>query len=121
MSIYIGFVHWTVDDNLISLDDIFLEGTGTVGIAENRNDFSMGVYPNPANDVLNVNYTMQAQAQLLLNIYSVDGQLVRSEDKGTAATGNGTIQTDISDLAPGTYFVQLQTETGVSTKRIVVQ
>lgn len=120
-SIYIAFVHYTIDDNLFSIDDIFLEGTGSVGITDYENTFGMSVYPNPATDVLNINYNMTEPSQLLLNIYSMDGQLVRSEDKGTAQPGQGTMQTDISDLAAGVYFVQLQTENGVTTKKIIVE
>jgi hypothetical protein len=120
-NIYIAIVHWTVDDNLLSIDEIFLEGTGTVGIAEHDGSFPMGVYPNPANDMINVNYHLPAQSQLLLNVYSMDGQLVRSEDKGTAQQGNGSLQMNVSDLAAGIYFVQLQTEHGSTTKRIVVE
>lgn len=120
-SIYIAFVHWTVDDNLISIDDIFLEGTGVVGITEYEGAFPMGVYPNPAKEVINVNYTMQKPSQLMLNIYSMEGKMVSSEDKGTAAVGSGTIQVNVADFAPGIYFVQLQTEYGSTTKKIVVE
>lgn len=120
-SIYIAFVHWTVDDNLLSIDEIFLEGTGTVGITDYENTFNLSVYPNPATDVLNINYNMPSDAQLMLNIFAMDGSLIRSEDKGTAQSGNGSVQTNISDLAAGVYFVQLQTGNGVATKRIVVE
>lgn len=120
-SIYIAIVHYTVDDNLLSIDELFLEGTGTVGITEYNNVFSMGVYPNPATDVLNINYNMPEESNLMLNIFAMDGSLVRSEDRGTVQSGNGRIQTDISGLASGTYFVQLQTESGVTTKKIVIQ
>jgi hypothetical protein len=120
-SIYIAIVHRTVDDNLLSIDELFLEGTGTVGITDYENTFNMGVYPNPATDVLNVNYTLPEESQLVLNIFAMDGSLVRSEDKGTVQQGSGRIQTDISDLAAGVYFVQLQTENGVTTKKIVVE
>lgn len=121
LSVYIGFVHYTTDDNLFSIDDIFLEGTGTVGVPENTGAFPMGVYPNPATDVLNVNYTLPAESEVMLNIYSIDGTLVRSENKGSLATGSGTVTTNVADLAPGVYMVQLQTEAGVATKRIVIQ
>jgi hypothetical protein len=119
-NIYIAIVHWTVDDNLLSIDDIFLEGTGTVGMPEHNAGVTMGVYPNPANDQINVNYSLENSSNLLLNIFAMDGSLVRSEDKGTAQ-GQGTIPVNISDLSAGIYFVQLQTETGSVTKKIVVE
>jgi len=119
--IYIAFVHYVIDDNLISIDDIFLEGTGTVGITEHNGSFPMGVYPNPANDMINVNYTLPSESQLMLNVFSLDGQLVRSEDKGTAQAGSGSLQMNVNDLAAGIYFVQLVTEHGSTTKRIVVE
>lgn len=120
-NIYIAIVHWTVDDNLLSIDEIFLEGTNTVGITECPGSFPMGIYPNPANDMINVNYTLPSQSQLLLNIYSIDGQLVSSEDKGTSQAGSGSIQMNVANLSAGIYFVQLQTEQGSTTQRIVVE
>ena len=120
-SIYIAIVHYTVDDNLLEIDDLFLEGTGSVGIQEYEGAFAMGVYPNPANDVLNVNYNLKEESNLTMNILSVDGALVRTEDRGNAASGNGTFQVNTSDLAPGIYFVQLMTGTGSTTKKIVIE
>jgi len=120
-SIYIAWVHYTIDDNLLSIDNLYLEGTGTVGIAEYPGAFPMGVYPNPATDMLNVNYTLPAESELILNIYSVDGTLVRSENKGVLASGSGTVTTNVTDLAPGMYMVQLQSDAGVATKRIVIE
>lgn len=121
-NIYIAFVHHSTDDNMISVDDIFVEGTDlTASIDPNNNVSSMGFYPNPANDILNVNFTLVNEAPIVLNIYSIDGSLVRSENRGTANSGSGTLQTNISDLAAGVYVVQLQTATGVSSKRIVVE
>lgn len=119
-NIYIAFVHYTIDDNLFSIDDIFVEGTGTTSIAENRGAFPMSAYPNPVNDVLRVNYSLPAQSEVMLNITALDGRVVSSQNLGTQQGAN-TTTVDVSGLSAGVYLVTLQTETGITTRRIVVE
>jgi hypothetical protein len=120
-TIYIAFVHHTIDDNLLSLDDVLVEGTDITGIYETAAGFPMHVFPNPATEAVKVNYTLPAASDVTLNMYSIDGVLVRSEYLGNKSAGSNQAELDVDDLAPGIYLVSVQTQTGVSTKRIVVE
>ena len=120
-NIYIAFVHYCIDDNLLSIDDIFVEGTGTTGIAENRGAFPMSAYPNPASDVLRVNYSLPAVSEVNMTITSLDGRVVRAENLGTQQAGSNTTTVNVADLSAGVYLVTLQTGTGMTTRRIVVE
>lgn len=120
-SIYIAFVHYSIDDNLLSIDDIFVEGTDVTGITEQPGTIPMHVFPNPANEMVRINYTLPQESDVLLNIYSLDGKAVRTEDQGTRQAGSNSATVDVHDLAPGVYLVSVQTETGVTTRRIVVE
>jgi len=71
------------------------------------------VYPNPAVDVLNI------EAPAIINrvrIMNIVGQTVYSN---TAQHSNSRI--NISDFESGVYFVQIETELGTSTQKIVVE
>lgn len=120
-NIYIAFVHWTIDDNLLEIDDIFVQGTGTTGIHENRGAFPMSVFPNPANESVRINYSLPAASDVSLNITSLDGRVVRSENLGAQTSGSNSATVNVSDLSAGVYLVTLQTETGITTRRIVVE
>jgi hypothetical protein len=120
-SIYIAFVHYGIDDNLLSLDDVFVEGTDVTGIHEESAGFPMHVFPNPATEAVKVNYILPAASDVTLNMYSIDGVLVRSEYLGNKPGGSNQAELDIDGLAPGIYLVSVQTQSGVSTKRVVVE
>jgi len=56
-------------------------------------------YPNPAMDILSIPVS-NAKNDLLLQLYSVDGKLVRSE---RFPAGTNLIQLEVSTLSPGIY------------------
>ena len=69
------------------------------------------LYPNPANDVLNI----QTQQDLPVNsieIYNQLGQVV-------LAVTNSVNSIDVADLASGTYFVKVNTEKGSANSKFV--
>ncbi|NOY05330.1 MAG: T9SS type A sorting domain-containing protein [Chlorobi bacterium] len=74
-------------------------------IAARPVDFS--VFPNPANGALEVTYSVDVPSQLRLRLLDVLGRVVKEIDPGTVAPGKHRARFDISDLAPGNYFVAL--------------
>ncbi|MDP2723596.1 MAG: carboxypeptidase regulatory-like domain-containing protein [Bacteroidales bacterium] len=86
---------------------------GIVRVDENQIDNRVKVYPNPTNGTLNVESVSNIKE---LRIYNVYGALV------AATNVNAKQQSmDVSNYTPGTYLVQLHTDTGVITKRVVVR
>jgi hypothetical protein len=77
------------------------------------------VYPNPANNVVNVKYLVNnSEFSGGIQICDVYGKVVRTV---VGANDYSPLQTriDISDLAAGMYFVRVMTEEGVVTKAFV--
>jgi hypothetical protein len=85
----------------------------TVGILENGEQEYVAVYPNPASGYLNIKTNGTLTNVRIMNLI---GQTVYSN---TAQHSNSTI--NISDLESGVYFVQIETELGTSTQKIVVE
>ncbi len=88
--------------------------TGTVGLNDIALENGLSIYPNPATDMLHIEYS-KPSASLQVLVYNNMGQRVYSADmKGTA-----NIQT--SSFASGTYFVQiLDVSTGGKIVKTVV-
>jgi Secretion system C-terminal sorting domain len=80
------------------------------------------VRPNPAgaDDVIYIDLQTTQPMEANVNVYSVTGQLMSSVSKNIAA-GAITFEVNTADLATGIYLVAIQTETGVSTKRLVIR
>jgi hypothetical protein len=76
---------------------------------------NISVYPNPANDIINI----AAQGVSINTIRITD---IRGREMMTMAPAisQSVISIPVSSFAEGVYLVQLQTETGSVTKKIVI-
>ncbi len=96
-----------------SLQTLFDEwwATSTHSIFE-ENKIQVKLFPNPANDVLQVSFEMEGETELELNIIDVTGaSLIQTELK----VSNGFVQkVDIAELSKGMYYLQLKSERGTS-------
>ncbi|TNE78780.1 MAG: PKD domain-containing protein [Bacteroidetes bacterium] len=74
---------------------------------------SMELYPNPANQVLELRFSdaVQGAVSLLNNL----GQVVYSQ----SMSGNAS-RLDIGHLAPGAYVLRIQTEKGIKEEKVLI-
>ena len=77
---------------------------------------SIALYPNPANDVVNVQCTMNNVQLEGIEIIDVYGKVVRTI---VGANNYSPIRINVSGLANGMYFVRVTTDEGVATKTFV--
>ncbi len=88
-----------------------------LGIGDVRNtSLNMRFYPNPASDVIYVEFESENSTSLIegIHMYSVHGNLVFSSSQFI-----DSIQ--LSHLKPGIYFIQVDTINGQITKKISIQ
>jgi hypothetical protein len=74
----------------------------------------VSLYPNPANDVINVQCTMNNVQVTALEVFDVYGKLIN-----TVSVIDNPTRINVSSLASGIYFVRVTTEQGVATKSFV--
>ena len=75
-----------------------------------QNNLEVKLYPNPVNDVLNIETALEIQN---VEIYNIQGQKVLSSNQK---------QINISDLASGMYMVRIQDiDNNSATKKIVIK
>ena len=105
------------DDDLLSdwSDTIMATAQGYGGIDDYLLS-SINLYPNPANDVVNVECRMQnAEYEVeAVEVYDVYGKLVN-----TVVVNENPIRINISNLADDMYFVRVTTDAGAVTKTFV--
>ncbi len=76
----------------------------------NQNNLEVSIYPNPANDVLNIEMANQVKS---IEIYNIQGQKVKIANQK---------QINVSELSSGMYMIKIQdTDNAVSTKKFVKQ
>jgi hypothetical protein len=105
-TIYIAFVLRTYDGFKLYLDDIEVRKDDPVGFAEHPT-FTFEVYPNPSNDVINIQVSQDFQR---LELTSPSGIFIRTSEESSM---------NINDLKPGPYFLTIYSNGQSLTKRIV--
>lgn len=117
--IYIAFLHDSNNDNILQLDDILVvdqKTSGTGRTPDITTEFS--VAPNPAVDKTVVQFRLKDPAPTLLEVRNATGQLIHS----TKLAVQNTLQQyelNVQSWPKGVYFVQLQNENGVASRKLV--
>lgn len=74
------------------------------------NTLSADVFPNPATDMINVNYTVENTGDVTVSIVNLQGQLVKRVNYGRNNNGYFTRSIDVSDLNAGAYIINISNE-----------
>lgn len=120
--IFIAFRHRSDDDNLISIDDLLVLGTGSVGIEEVTELEDLMVYPNPvqAGESVTVEYSLNALSNVGIEVYSLTGELLMREHGHSQLAGKHRTTVDLTGLAAGNYLLSLVVKDQNIAKRIAV-
>jgi len=88
-----------------------------IGITENEPSLNFNVSPNPAGKLLNIIFDPSTSPVKDIKLFNIAGTLTKqvSPDKNSLQTC-----IDVSDMAPGTYFLKVFGVKGSSTKKIVI-
>lgn len=93
--------------------------TGELGVNDEEFASNFKTYPNPANNLVNVEFELKAQSEAIVSIVNTVGQTVAVNNLGTVS-GMQTTQMDVSGLDSGMYIVKIKTTNGEQTKRISI-
>lgn len=81
------------------------------------NEERIEIFPNPANDILNVVVETNSENDISISIYNLEGQLEIEEIYNNKKE---IIQIDLSDLPMGMYIVKIRTDNVVVNKKIII-
>lgn len=92
-----------------------------VGIEEVSLTAGVSVYPNPANDFINVAYGLTNNSVVTVDVINVVGARVMTEYIGSQAAGNYTSRLDVSNLSAGVYMLNVTINGTANTVRVTVK
>ncbi len=101
-----------------SIETPFRETEGAATTPARISDIN--VFPNPANEYLNVEYVTTDFAAVQVYVIDVTGKIV-GQQLLNETTGEQRTQLDISQLSSGFYFIQLVSENSMMSKKFVKQ
>ena len=92
----------------------------TISVEANEmNDFNLNVYPNPAQNNANVDFTLENAGEVTFELTDLSGKTVYSTSEKMAA-GNNSIVVPTDALSNGIYTFSFTNGNSVITKKLVV-
>lgn len=90
------------------------------GVASTTNEHTVVVYPNPAENNVHINIEgLTANTNIIVTLYNVNGQIVRSLN---TIWQNSALQMPIGDMNAGVYWISVQDRSGtVLSKQSVIK
>lgn len=97
----------------VKLDDFQItKVTSSVGLKTNTSNDAISIFPNPTSGILNVTAVEVASS---IEVFNVIGEKVYSN---TLVKGNNVV--DLSGLSNGAYFVKMNSNGQITTKKVVL-
>ena len=108
-NVYVAFRNYNTNDIfLMKIDDISV----TPGTGVENHETTTSIYPNPANNVLNITSNENINR---VEVFNMMGQMVGAYEANDVNT-----QINTSNFANGVYTVKINTENGEMTKKFTV-
>ena len=105
-------MHW--------MDSIINYSYKTLGIETiRRPSVTLNVFPNPTQDQIKIICQLQAATDLKIEIINLMGRQMELVTQQRQQAGEFITEWDIAHYPAGIYFVRMQTETGVYTRKII--
>jgi hypothetical protein len=111
----VAFVQNTTTKEVLQADI----ATISVGMDELAGDMAMGLYPNPTNGQVTVNFEMPEHGSANFQVFNMQGELVHSASVN-AAPGVQRANLDLQGLADGLYHVDLVVGEARSSRKVLL-
>jgi hypothetical protein len=102
-------------------DTVFIRILFPVGVVTNASAaFDVNILPNPTSGVFNLVVSGSAGKDLKVIISNIDGNTVYT-DQGTSLTKDYSRSINLTTLPKGVYFIKVQTDGHMITRKLVIQ
>ena len=81
---------------------------------------NLDIYPNPTNDIFNISFVSQVIQTLKIRVLNIVGEVVYSESLENFV-GEYTKKINIGDNAKGVYLLEINNNTTIEHKKIIIR
>lgn len=83
---------------------------------------NLTIYPNPVTDRnLNTSITLFSNSSVMINIFDLNGRLIKSENLGPKSTGIHKVSLTLDQMPTGTYLLQVVAGKDISVGKFIVK
>lgn len=81
---------------------------------------SMILFPNPASHYINIDFSVPDEGEVVVELFSLNGVLVKSIYPGKLPSGNHSYRWQTSDLVHGTYICMVRQNQQELSRKVIV-
>lgn len=78
------------------------------------------VYPNPAQNVVNVEFNMEISEAVTVNVMDITGKTVITAYETESAFGSQSVSINTQEFAGGIYFVRISTPSALGNHKVII-
>ena len=82
---------------------------------------NLKISPNPASGSFTLRYHLPEAGRIKIKLYNVSGKVVKVLEDGISLPGSHARQYDLNGITPGIYLLQLESDQGVSTQKLIIK
>lgn len=116
----IGFRATSAYGNNLYIDDVELRAGAALGIEDVVASGYVRMFPNPAKDKVTVEFTLNEQSQVQVQILDAAGRVVANGANTQMSKGVQKVDISTANLAAGIYNVKIQTAAGNRIERLTI-
>jgi hypothetical protein len=121
MLIYFAYTFYLPGDENIIIDTAFYTGIQPIANSAISTPQLYDPVPNPSNDFIQFQYFLPNVSSAVISILDVQGKTVMVQESEKNFNGLATAKFDISKLRSGIYFINLNADGVMRTKRFIRQ
>ena len=120
-SYFVGFFGYSSANQFaIGVDDFSIDISTITALSSIDKSVSLNVYPNPNKGVFTLNVNTTNVKELNIQVLNAQGQVVYTKNN-FKNIANVNEQIDLSNNAKGIYFINVTSDKGVKTHKVIVQ
>jgi len=105
---------------VINAEKVSLTDNGSSMIDNVNQTGNISVFPNPANEFTNVNFSIFENDVVTFNIYDQSGKKIYQHRENECLAGSYRLTINTSDFNNGVYVVRIQSSNSINTAKIMV-
>ena len=92
---------------------------GPNDIVEPTNMINNNIYPNPVNNIANIDFILQKNEKVKIDLLNIDGKLLKSIFHDYYSVGLNTVKFDCSNLSSGSYYIKINSSSFSKTYKLI--
>ncbi len=102
---------------------LLVNEASTIGISElskNVEALTISAFPNPANEFINIGYTLPTSQNITIELINMQGEIVKTMNAGYEPEGKQSHFIGLKTIANGIYFLRVKTNTTIIGQKSIV-